>query len=91
MLKKYEGYSLLILDEWLLNDLTQQQEHFLFELIERRYTDYSTVFCTQYKLDDWHARLGGGIHADAIIDRIIHNKVQVYAGDINMREVHPNQ
>jgi len=91
LLKKFEGYPLLILDEWLLDELTQQQEHFLFELIERRYTDYSTAFCTQYKLEDWHTRLGGGIHADAIIDRIVHNKVQVYTGDLNMRELHPNQ
>ena len=75
----------------MLDELTQQQEHFLFELIERRYTDHSTAFCTQYKLEDWHTRLGGGIHADAIIDRIVHNKVQVYTGDLNMRELHPNQ
>lgn len=54
---------------------------------KRRYTDGSTIFCTQYKLEDWHARLGGGIHPDAITDRIIHNKMQVYAGDLNMREL----
>ena len=88
LLKKFESYSLLIIDEWLLNDLTQQQEHFLFELTERRYTEHSTVFCTQYKLEEWHVRLGGGIHADAIIDRIIHNKIQVFSGDLNMREIH---
>lgn len=91
LLKRYEGYPLLILDERLLNDLTGQQEHFLFELIERRYTDHSTAFCTQYKLEDWHDRLGGGIHADAIIDRIIHNKAQIYAGDINMCEHNSQQ
>jgi hypothetical protein len=22
---------------------------------------------------DWHQRLGGGVHADAIMDRIVHN------------------
>lgn len=86
LLKKYENYPLLILDEWLINDLTKQQEHFLFELIERRYTEGSTVFCTQYRIEDWHDRLGGGIHADAIIDRIIHNSIKIYAGDVNMRE-----
>jgi len=90
LLKRYESYPLLVLDEWLLDDLTKQQEHFLFELVERRYTDQSTVFCTQYKLEDWHVRLGAGIHADAIIDRIVHNKVQIYAGDVNMRKVQQN-
>jgi DNA replication protein DnaC len=86
LLKKYAGYALLILDEWLIDDLMPQQEHFLFELIKRRYIEGSTVFCTQYRTEDWHARLGGGIHADAIIDRIIHNSIKVYAGDVNMRE-----
>jgi DNA replication protein DnaC len=86
LLKKYERYVLLILDEWLIDDLTPQQEHFLFELIERRYTESSTIFCTQYRTEDWHCRLGGGIHADAIIDRIIHNSISIYAGDVNMRE-----
>jgi DNA replication protein DnaC len=86
LLKKYERYTLLILDEWLIDDLTTQQEHFLFELVERRYTESSTIFCTQYRTEDWHDRLGGGIHADAIIDRIIHNSISIYAGDVNMRE-----
>lgn len=46
LFKKFESYTLLILDEWLIDDLSHQQEHFLFELIERRYTDKSTIFCT---------------------------------------------
>ena len=32
-------------------------------------------------------RLGGGVHADAIMDRIIHNSITINAGDVNMREV----
>ena len=46
------------------------------------------MFCTQYRMEDWHARLGGGVHADAILDRIVHNVEVVYAGKLNMREVH---
>jgi DNA replication protein DnaC len=78
---------LLILDEWLLNDMTESEQHFIFELIERRYDCTSTIFCTQYKREDWHRRLGGGIHADAIMDRIVHTAAWVYSGDINMREL----
>ena len=88
LLKKWSGYDLLILDEFLLNDLTQAEQLFLFELIERRYDRSSTIFCTQYRMEDWHTRLGGGVHADAILDRIVHNVEVVYAGKLNMREVH---
>ena len=88
LLTKWSNYDLLILDEFLLNDLTQPEQLFLFELIERRYDKASTMFCTQYRMEDWHARLGGGVHADAILDRIVHNVEVVYAGRLNMRDVH---
>ena len=38
-------------------------------------------------MEDWHARLGGGVHADAILDRIIHNVDIVFAGKLNMRKI----
>jgi DNA replication protein len=86
LLKKFSNYKLLIFDEWLLDDLTDEDQHFLFELIERRHDNSSTIFCTQFKKDDWHTRLGGGVHADAMMDRIVHNAIWVYAGDLNMRQ-----
>lgn len=86
LLKRYSSYKLLIIDEWLLNDISEDEQHFLFELIERRHDSTSTIFCTQYREADWHARLGGGIHADAILDRIVHNSVWVETGEMNMRE-----
>ena len=67
LLKKYTNFGLLILDEWLLEDISEEEQHFIFELIERRHDSTSTIFCTQYRKEDWHARLGGGVHADAIM------------------------
>lgn len=86
LLKRYSGYGLLILDEWLLGDISEDEQHFLFELIERRHDSAPTIFCTQYRQEDWHARLGGGVHADAIMDRIVHNAVWIETGTMNMRE-----
>lgn len=86
LLKKFSNFKLLLLDEWLLDDLSDEEQHFLFELIERRHDTASTIFCTQFKKEEWHSRLGGGVHADAIMDRIVHNVVWIYAGNLNMRE-----
>lgn len=58
----------------------------LWVTVERRYGETSMVFCTQYSQRDWHQRLGSGVHADAIMDRIIHNTIWVEAGTYNMRE-----
>lgn len=91
LLKKCCSFKLLLLDEWLLNDYSDDELHFLFELLERRYGEVSTVFCTLYKVEEWHARLGGGVLADSIMDRIIHRSFRVYSGNINMRELYAKQ
>lgn len=33
----------------------------------------STIFKSQYSKGEWHKILGGGTHADSIMDRIVHN------------------
>ena len=86
LLKKYGSYGLLIIDEWLMDDISDEEQHFIFELIERRHDEASTIFCTQYKKDEWFDRLGGGVHADAILDCIVHNAIFVETGSMNMRE-----
>jgi len=43
--------------------------------MERGHDDGSTIFCTKYHKEDWHGRLGGGVHVDAIMDRIVRNDV----------------
>nr|WP_241734110.1 ATP-binding protein [Dietzia natronolimnaea] len=48
----------------------------------------SIVFWTQYTKKDWHQRLGVGVHADAILDRIDYNSLWIDVGTHNMRE-HP--
>ena len=58
----------------------------LLELLERRYDTASSVLCTQYAKKDWHQRLGSGVHADAIMNRIVHNTVWVDTGNLKMRE-----
>lgn len=51
---------MLILDEWLINSMNEQEIEFIFELVERKYQNKSTIFCTQFKIESWHTRLGGG-------------------------------
>lgn len=85
-LRKYAAFTLLVIDEWLLDRPSESMRGMLLELMERRYGETSTVFCTQYLQKDWHKRLGSGVHADAVMDRIIHNTIWVETGSYNMRE-----
>ncbi len=85
-LRKYAAFTLLVIDEWLLDQPEESLRSMLLELLERRYDTTSTVFCTQYPKKDWHQRLGSGVHADAIMDRIVHNTIWIETGSTNMRE-----
>ncbi|TFD80603.1 ATP-binding protein [Cryobacterium fucosi] len=82
-LRKYAVFTLLVIDEWLLDRPTESMRGML---LERRYGEPATVFCTQYSQKGRHQRLGSGVHADAIMDRIIHNTIWVETGTYNMRE-----
>lgn len=75
------------MDEWLTEDVNDVDISFLFELIERRYATKSTVLCTQYTPAEWHGRLGGGVQADAMVDRLVHGSVRIDLGDVNVRKL----
>lgn len=83
---KYIRIPLLIIDEWLVSDISDAELYFLFELIERRSDTTSTIFCTQYRKDDWVKQLGEGIQAEAIVDRYSHTAFWIETGSMNMRE-----
>lgn len=74
------------LDEWLPERPDELFRGMLLELMGLRYDSASTVLCTQFKKSDWHARLGGGVHAGAIMARIVHNAAWLYMGEKNVRK-----
>ncbi len=88
LLRKFGGYGLLVLDEWLPNKPDDLFRAMLLELMGLRCGSSSTAFCTQYGSKDWHVRLGGEVHAEAIMDRIVHGTVWLEMGDVNMRDTY---
>ena len=52
-LRKYAAFTLLVIDEWLLDFPDEDMQRMLLELLERRYGNTSTVFCTQYAMKGW--------------------------------------
>jgi len=62
------------------------QYPFLMEVVEVRYGINSTIFCIQFRKNDWNARLGGGVHTEAIIDGIAYNTAWIEMNELNMRQ-----
>jgi DNA replication protein DnaC len=88
-IKKYTKVDLLILDEWLLTDITTDEAAILLEITEARHKVGSTIFCSQIDPSGWHLKLGNETIAEAILDRIIHDSYQILLdGEVSMRERH---
>lgn len=87
VMKKYKRVDLLIIDEWLLTSLKSNEARELFEIIESRYQEKSTVYCSQFAPEGWHEKIGEITLADAILDRIVHASYKVFIdGQTSMRE-----
>jgi DNA replication protein DnaC len=48
VLSKYSNPVLLVIDEWLLLKLTENERKDIFELLSKRRKKSSTIFCAQY-------------------------------------------
>lgn len=97
IMKKYTKPTLLILDEWLLIRLNEAEARNLFELIHKRRKKASTLFCSQFREEEWYDRLCNAEEntlADAIMDRISYDSYKINiesidpSRDISMREVY---
>ncbi|MDP2172318.1 MAG: ATP-binding protein [Candidatus Cloacimonadaceae bacterium] len=67
-IRQYKQVRLLILDEWLLTPLREQEARDLLEIVEARYQYASTIFCSQFRPGGWHEKIGQETLADAILD-----------------------
>ena len=87
LMKLYKKVSLLILDEWLLTPLSQNEDRDLLEIIEARHKKCSTIFSSQFALEGWHSKIGEETLAEAILDRIAHDSYTItISGKDSMRK-----
>ena len=65
--------DLLVVDDFGLFPLTEEQRQDLLEITDDRYSNRSTMITTQLPIDHWHEVIGEPTIADAILDRVVHN------------------
>jgi DNA replication protein DnaC len=69
--------SLLILDDFGLIHLDQQQQLDFMEIIEDRHGRTSTIIASQLPVAAWYDVIGEQTIADAILDRIVHTSYRI--------------
>ena len=78
--------DLLIVDDWGLDVLTQQQRNDLLEIMEDRHGRGATLITSQLPTTHWHEAIGDPTLADAILDRLLHNATKLQVKGESMRK-----
>ena len=86
LLGKLSKIDVLVLDDFLLNPMTDIERRDLLEVLEDRYDKTSTVITSQLPTKTWHDALNDPTIADAICDRLVHNAHVVKIGGPSIRK-----
>ena len=73
VLKRYGRYELLIIDEIGYLPIEGNDASLLFQLLNRRYEQHSTIITTNLALSGWSDLFKSPETAAAILDRLVHH------------------
>jgi DNA replication protein DnaC len=77
--------DLLVLDDWGLSPLGDEQRRDLLEILDDRYDRLSTLITSQLPVEHWHDYIGHPTLPDAILDRVVHNSHRISLSGESMR------
>jgi DNA replication protein DnaC len=91
LLARFAKADVLILDDWGLAPLGDQQRRDILEILEDRHGTRSTVVTSQLPIETWHDFIGHPTIADAVLDRLVHNAHKLtMKGPSRRKEKAPN-
>jgi DNA replication protein DnaC len=89
-LARLSHMQLLIIDDFLLTQLSDTERRDLLEVVEDRYQAGATIIASQCPIKDWHPNIGDPTLADAIMDRLLHNAYKIEMRGDSMRTKKPS-
>lgn len=90
VMKKLAATDVLVLDDWGLAKLTAPQRRDLLDVLDDRHGRRSTLVTSQLPVDLWHKMIGEPTHADAILDRLVHNAYRITLKGESLRKTAAN-
>jgi len=79
--------QLLLLDDFAIGPLSDQNKRDLLEILDDRYEKSATIITSQLEVSQWHAYLDDPTLADAILDRVVHNAYHLDLGGDSVRKL----
>lgn len=76
----------LLLDDWGLSSLNDEQRRDLLEILDDRHHVKSTIVTSQFPVKEWHDMLNDPTLADAILDRLVHNAYKLHLTGESVRK-----
>ncbi len=89
-INRIEKLDLLILDDFGLKPLDNNQRLILLELLEDRHGKRSTIITSQLPVKSWYDVIGEPTIADAILDRLAHSSHRIELDGDSLREKYKN-
>jgi len=77
---------LLILDDFGLTAFDDHARNALMDIVEMKYDKSSIIIAAQIPVMNWHASIGEGTIADAILDRLVHSSHRIELTGESMRK-----
>jgi DNA replication protein DnaC len=73
LLGRLAKIDVLVLDDWGLAPLREQERRDMLEIFEDRHGTRSTIVTSQLPVENWHDYVADPTIADALLDRVVHN------------------
>jgi DNA replication protein DnaC len=90
-LRFYSRIPVLIIDEWLLGAKKQGVSQILLELMELRYRETSTIFCTQIEPDGWPMAVSIQALGESVLGRSMSKSYVLHLKGPDLRKTFPEK
>ena len=86
-LSKLARIDVLLLDDFAMAPLKEQERRDFLEICDDRYQRRSTILTSQVPVAHWHEQIGDPSIADSIMDRLVHNAYRIDLDGESIRKV----
>jgi DNA replication protein DnaC len=69
--------DVLVVDDWAMAPLVENERRDFWEICEERYQTRSTILTSQVPVANWHEQIGEATVADGILDRLVHDSHRI--------------